>query len=105
MKTLSKRYVGGDVTFKASRANYTNHEHGMVIANKIVGINSIDSKAKFILLVEKYSVMHMLLEYGLFDSLGTCIVITGQGIPALSPENLCIFCTNKYEYLPMAYSI
>lgn len=70
---------------------------GVLIPHNVVGIKSLKSSAKFILVVEKDTIFQKLLDEGILTRLKPCILITVMSFKNTCDFIICIifFCNIK----------
>ncbi|XP_072044802.1 meiotic recombination protein SPO11-like [Amphiura filiformis] len=80
----SKGCIAGDLQFTEVDGNHVDCSttaSGVLVPAHVNGITNIQSKAKFVLVVEKDATFQKLLDDGLCHKLAPCIIITGKGFP------------------------
>ncbi|XP_052131913.1 meiotic recombination protein W68 [Frankliniella occidentalis] len=87
----AKGLVAGDLTITTADGEVldcSNKPGGVLIPGDVCAVQSVRSSARFILVLEKDTVFQRVLQEGILDRLGPCIVITGKGYPDVSTRAL-----------------
>lgn len=76
----SKGFIGGDLSFKDEEGNTINCavNEGVQVPSHIDVLHQFQSKAKYILVVEKEAIYQRLMEAKISEKLGPCILTTGR---------------------------
>jgi len=75
----SKGFVGGDLSFKDEEGNIVNCDinEGVQVPSHIDTLTQFQSKARYILIIEKEAIYQRLMEAKISEKLGPCILTTG----------------------------
>jgi len=86
----SKGFVGGNLAFKDAEENIVNCNvnEGVQVPCYVDGLNTFESNAKFVLIIEKEAIYKRLLEEKINEKIGPCILITGKGFPDINTRML-----------------
>ncbi|RZF41117.1 hypothetical protein LSTR_LSTR002749 [Laodelphax striatellus] len=86
----SKGLLAGSLKFNIKHDQHIDcsKSRGTKIPDDIGSISHIESRARFILVVEKETAFRKLLDEDIFNKLGPCILITGRGFPDLNTRHM-----------------
>ncbi|XP_071807575.1 meiotic recombination protein SPO11-like [Asterias amurensis] len=125
----SKGFIAGDLKYTEVDGNHidcSSSGTGILVPAHVEGINNIQSRARFILVVEKDATFQKILDDGFLQDLAPSIMITGKGFPDVNtrlmvrklwdvlqipvlclvdadPHGLEILCVYKFGSRSMAY--
>lgn len=77
----SKGLIGGDLKFKDADGNVLKCcvSEGIQVPSSIEKLYDFESRAKYVLVIEKEATYQRLMEFNLSEKLGPCILLTGIG--------------------------
>ncbi|KAJ1525899.1 hypothetical protein ONE63_009088 [Megalurothrips usitatus] len=87
----AKGLVAGDLALSLNDGEVLDCRHkpgGVLIPGDVSAIERVESAARFILVLEKDTIFQRVLQEGILDRLGPCIVVTGKGYPDVSTRVL-----------------
>ncbi|XP_063968055.1 meiotic recombination protein SPO11-like [Lytechinus pictus] len=87
----SKGLVYGDLRFTDVSGSYidcSRNRTGTQVPNHVVGVTNIQSRARFVLIIEKDATFQKIIDDGLVDRIPNCIIITGKGFPDINTRML-----------------
>ncbi|KAK3911253.1 Meiotic recombination protein SPO11 [Frankliniella fusca] len=87
----AKGLVAGDLTITTVDGEVldcSSNPGGVLIPGDVCAVQSVQSTAKFMLVLEKDTIFQRVLQEGILDRLGPCIVVTGKGYPDVSTRAL-----------------
>lgn len=87
----SKGCVAGELKYLEADGNFVDCSlsvTGVLIPSHVHKLTSIETNAKFILIVEKDATFQKLLDDGICAKLSPCIIITGKGFPDVNTRML-----------------
>ncbi|XP_077301054.1 meiotic W68 [Arctopsyche grandis] len=102
--TTSKGLISGPleiITHEGHKINCLN-SGGVLIPQDIIGIKSVKSNAKFILVIEKDAIFQKLLDEGALDRLKPFIMITGKGYPDINTRLMLKLLVDSLKIPPLA---
>ncbi|XP_075427746.1 meiotic recombination protein SPO11 isoform X2 [Ascaphus truei] len=85
--STSKGLLAGDLWFTeedGSKVNCSSNSTGVLVPSNVEGITHMNTRAKFVLIIEKDATFQRLLDDDFCSRLGPCILITGKGVPDLN---------------------
>ncbi|XP_038057480.1 meiotic recombination protein SPO11-like isoform X2 [Patiria miniata] len=80
----SKGFIAGDLKFTEVDGNHVDcstSKTGVLVPVHVQDISNVQSRARFVLVVEKDATFQKLLDDGMLEDMWPCIIITGKGFP------------------------
>ncbi|ODN02663.1 Meiotic recombination protein SPO11 [Orchesella cincta] len=99
VEASAKGLVAGSISFRNPNGEVIqamDFRHGMIVPNKLHDL-TITTNARCVLFVEKDAIFQRLLDEGIFEVLGSIIMITGKGYPDYQTRRLMSILNRIYQ--------